>query len=293
MSEAVALPTETQPSTDYIEQQPENKPTVPGLLIGVLVHPRPTFKSLREMKKGYWWLVFLMTVAVLILYTMASASVTSRAMQSFALPSGAAAGNTTTNTNAAGTVPPGGNAAADTPQVAQTSLSFITVVVPLALGIITILIGYAFRGLVAFGASLIMGGNSTFRQTFRMAVWTTIPSVFRYLVQSIAVVATQGRIVSGLTGVMTTLESRDLPVLNLLLGPIDFYMIWSMVLLGIGVTVTTKLSKGKSIVAVLIYVVISAAGFLLYYVIGNALGGLAGGNLRIPGVGGGFRGRGG
>lgn len=240
--------------------------TVLNILVGIIIRPWVTFKSLRELKHGYWWLVLLLTVAALVLYTVVSASTMSRAMQGFTPPAGVVTGDIATNM----------------PQVTTQASSFVTIAVPVAVGIITLLVGYAFRGLVAFGASLIMGGHSTFKQTFRMAVWTTLPACLRYVVQSIAVGSTQGRIVSGLTGVMTTIEARSLPVLNLLLGQIDVYTVWSMVLLGIGIAATTKLGKGKSIIAVLIYVAVSIVGLLLYYAINNALGGLIGGTQQGP-----------
>lgn len=262
-----------QESTDpaevvSLEETNGGQLTVLNILTGVIIRPRAAFKGLREMNKGHWWLAFLLTVAALILYTLVSASVTSRAMQSFIPPSGVTTGD----------------AGANMPQAAAQSSSFVTIAVPVALGIVTLLLGYAFRGLVAFGASLIMGGHSTFKQTFRMAVWTTIPAFFRYVVQSIAVATTQGRIVPGLTGVMSMIESRSLPVLNLLLGQVDVYTVWSMVLLGIGIAATTRLGKGKSIIAVLIYVMVSVMGLLITYAVSNALGGLLGGAQQGPGM---------
>jgi hypothetical protein len=237
-----------------------------NVLVGTIIRPRATFTSLREMKQGYWWLVFLLTVAALVLYTVISASAASRAMQGFTPPVGVVTGGT----------------AANMPQVTMQTSSFVTIAVPIATGIITLLVGYAFRGLIAFGASLIMGGHSTFKQTFRMAVWTTLPAFFRHIVHSTAVVTTQGRSVSGLTGVMTTMEARSLPILNLLLGQIDVYTVWSMVLLGIGIAATTRLSKGKSIITVLIYIAVSVAGLLLIYAVSSALGGLIGGTQQGP-----------
>ncbi len=258
-----------RPDDSSAEEAPNGQPlTMLSILIGIIIRPRATFKSLREMNKGYWWLAFLMTIAALLLYTAVSASVTSRVIQSLTPPAGAVITGDTTVTM---------------PQATQSS-SFIIVVVPLAAGIVTILLGYVFRSLIAFGASLVMGGHSTFRQTFRMAVWTTIPSVFRYVVQSIAIASTQGRIISGLSGVMTALETRSLPFLNTLLGRIDFYTVWSLVLLGIGIAVTSKLGKGKSFIAVLIYIVIFTAGLLLFYVVSSAVGGLFGGAQQGPGT---------
>lgn len=257
-------------------EAPNGQPlTVLNILIGIIIRPRATFKSLREANKGYWWLAFLITVAALLLYTVVSASVMANARQGFTPPVGVVAG---------------GDAATAVPQAAQSS-SFVTIGVPLAAGIVTILLGYVFRSLIAFGASLIMGGHSTFKQTFCMAVWTTIPSVFRHVIHTIAVATTQGRIISGLSGVMTTLEARSLPFLNTLLGQIDFYTIWSLVLLGIGIAVTTRLGKGKSTAAVLIYIVVSVLGLLIYYVVGNAVGGLFGGGIQQgPGMMRGVRG---
>jgi hypothetical protein len=280
MGDAIVAAADTQ-SAESVEQQPEGV-TIISLLMGILIHPRATFKNLKETKNGYWWLIFALTIIGVILYTVISASITARAFQSFVPPAGAAA----SATNAAGAA---GAAGTTTRQFTQAS-SLITYGVPLISAIVMILLGYGLRSLVAFGASLVLGGHSTFKQTFRMAVWTTIPAFFRYVVQSVAVASTSGRIISGLSGVMTTIEARSLPFLNTLLGQVDIYSVWSMILLGIGITVTTKLSKGKSLVAVLIYIAVAVLGLLIFYEISTALGGLTGGQ-RVPGGFGGFSGR--
>jgi hypothetical protein len=240
-----------------------------GILTGIAIRPRATFEGLREVKRGHWWLVFLITVAAVILYTAISASVMSRATQGFIQSSGVGAGE----------------ASVGVPQVTRTASVLMTVVVPLVSGVITILAGYAFRSLIVFGTSLILGGTATFKQIFRMAAWTTLPLALRRIVQTVAVASTQGRIVSGLSGALTVVEANQLPFLNTLLGQIDIYVVWSMILLGIGTAITAKLSKGKSLVAVLAYLALAVVGLLIFSLASNALGSLTGVRL-LPGVGG-------
>jgi hypothetical protein len=250
----------------HFSRSTDQPPNITSLLMGILAHPRATFKSLRDAAQGYWWLIFMITVIALTTSVLVSANIPA---QSFASSVGMAAADANMNMPS------------DLPQASQSS-SAMALAVLLVSGIAVILLGYAARGLVVFAASLVMGGHATFKQTLRMAIWTTIPAIFRHMVNSVAMAATSGQIVAGISGVLTTMEARSLPFLNTLLSQVDFYAIWSMVLLGIGVTVTTRLGKGKSVVVVLIYIITAAAGLLIFYFAGNALSGLLGGVQQSP-----------
>jgi hypothetical protein len=256
---AVAETPASGSSTSIIEAS-EEKPASPfGLLVGTIIRPLATFKQLSEARRGYWWFVFVVTVITIIAATAASAGVTARAFQNFTAPAGAATGGT---------------------RVSQQTSPLVLIALPVASGIAVTLLDYGLRAVAVFLASLLLGGKTAFKQIFTMAAWTTLPNAVRRIVQAIAMIATGGLAVPGLSAAMTTLEARSLPILSLLLGSVDFYMLWSALLLGIGSAVVGKLSKGKAIITVFVYLGLALAGILIYFAISSALGGLLGGGTR-------------
>jgi hypothetical protein len=245
------------------------------ILTGVLIRPRATFVKLREAKRGYWWVVFVLAVVAAFVLALAS-SAAQRSMIQAMVPSG-------------GTTTDGVEMPAN---IAQTATTFV-IVGSTVRGIFSALFGYLLLALVVFGAGMIQGGKATFKQVFAMSVWTTLPYVIRSLVQAIASLVTGASPALGLSGVLTTAESMSMPVLAAILSRIDVYMVWSLVLLVIGVGVTYRLSKGKTFLIVAIYVVVSLvltiASTALLSSIGNLFSG-GGGGGGGPGVAGGRRG---
>lgn len=126
---------------------------------------------------------------------------------------------------------------------------------------VTTLLGYLLRGLLVLVLGLVLGGRASFKQVFRMGVWTTLPFVIRNAIQLIATAVT-GRIpVSGLAGLAFGAGGVS-PVLAVILSNIDIYLIWSLILLGVGVAATTQLSRIKSAVVALGYWLVTIAASL-------------------------------
>jgi hypothetical protein len=240
-----------------------------GTLAGVVMHPRATFEKMRQAERGHWWLVFAITVLAVILLAVATTTAQSRMMQGFTPPQGA-------------TIPEG---ATTSGAGANATLGIVRVALALTTGIVGAIVGYLLQTVVILGLGLVLGGKATFRQIFRMAAWTTLPVAVRKLIQAITSLVAGATSASGLSAALTIQEASSMPVLNTLLANIDIYTVWSMILLGIGVAVTSKLSKGKSVIAVVVYMVIALAALLALNAAGNAISGLLGGGFGF-GMGG-------
>jgi hypothetical protein len=270
-----------------------------------------TFRQLGDAKSGYWWFVLLVTAIVILAVALAESSVTASRVAQFTVTggrtgaatqgnfnsasgnAGAAAGNPnasgnggTGQRNAGGT---GANAAGA--RQVQTASPLLLIGLPLAGGIAVTLLDYGLRALLVFLMSMLLGGKAAFREVFRMAAWTTLPAAVRRVVQAMAVVLTGGQIAAGFSAALSAAEIRTLPLVNLLLGYVDVYTLWSALLLGIGAVITGRLSKGKAAFTVAIYICVSLVGILVFYAVTNAIGGALGGtNTRgagFPGGGGG------
>jgi len=244
-----------------------------GLLAGVIIHPRQAFTSLREAKRGYWWVVFVITILALALLTFTTGSIQMKAKPNFTPPAGVE-------------IPEG---------VEISSPSMVQLVgYPLIGRTIGALLGYFISTFVVFALGFVFGGKATFKQMFRVVVWASLPVAIRYLVQAIASLVSGGIPVSGLGATLMPTESVNMPVLNTLLSQVDAYMVWSMVLLGIGVSATTKLSKGKTVLIVVFYLLIATAALIGWNLAGQAISNLLGGSVfggqgGGPGPGGGRR----
>jgi hypothetical protein len=240
-----------------------------GTLTGVVMHPRATFEKMRQAERGHWWLVFVITVLAVILLAVATTTAQSRMMQGFTPPQGAGtAGGATTSVAGA-----------------NATSGILRVALALTTGIVGAIAGYLLQTVVVLGLGLVLGGKATFRQIFRMAAWTTLPVAVRKLIQAITSLVAGATPASGLSAALTLQEASSMPMLNTLLSNIDIYMVWSMILLGIGVAVTSKLSKGKSAVAVVVYAVIALGALLALNAAGNTISGLLGVRLGMGGPG--------
>jgi len=214
--------------------------------------------------------VFAVAVVAIIVFASASASVQTRTFQISTPPAGAQTG---------------ANNGAATRQF-QAPSPVLTIGLAVVAALAVTVLDYGLRGLIAFGAGMILGGAITFKEAFRMGVWTTIPYSIRRIVQALAVALTGGQAAAGLSAALTTAEIRAMPLLNTLLGTFDFYAVWSILLLAIGTAVTARIGPGKALVATVFYVGLSLVGTLIFFAVSSAVGGLFGGGVRAPGGGG-------
>jgi hypothetical protein len=131
-------------------------------------------------------------------------------------------------------------------------------VISTGLGAISTLLGYLLRGVLILVLGLALGGRANFKQVFRMGVWTTLPFVVRNLIQLASTAITGNIPVSGLAGIAFNTGNVS-PALAAILSRIDIYLLWSLILLGVGVAATTQLGRIKSALAALGYWLVTVA----------------------------------
>jgi hypothetical protein len=241
----------------------ENALSPIDILVGLVIRPGETFEKLREAGRGYWGVMFAITAAATLLLAIATVVAQNRVLQNIQMPEGATT-------------------------IRQTS-GVLQVVVALAAGAIGALAGYLFCASVVFVSKLILGGKTNgFKQIYRMAVWTTLPLAIRKVMQAIASFVSGRSSTAGMSGILSIGESVNMPTLSLLLSHFDIYLIWSMVLLGIGTAVTAKLDRKKTLIVVGVYLVLGLAVTLGLNAASGAIANLTGGAFRVPGMGGGM-----
>jgi hypothetical protein len=248
-------------------EAPEKPGGLLSILLGVLFQPRRTFEAIRDGQRSCWWFVVVLMIDMALLAAYSSATTQFTGFQG-------PAGQVNILDGDQGAFQPQGG----------SSMMLIRAGLPFISSIASSLLNYLFTAIVIYGFSLILGGKANFKSVFAVTVWSTLPFVFRDLVHSIASLVAGSPSQAGLNAMLILAETVSMPLLNTLAGHIDIYLIWSLLLMGIGVAVTTRLSKGKCLIILLGYLVLSAGGLVAAFYAGQAISNLVG--VRGPGFGG-------
>ncbi|HOA24332.1 MAG TPA: YIP1 family protein [Aggregatilineales bacterium] len=238
-------------------------------LVGVLVRPRHTFERMRDAAHGYWWVVFVLALVVLIISTVATVPIEVEVQQAAF----------EAQIEQFEDLPPEQLA-----QIEQTQRIFSSTVVlsviNTATGIVGLLFRYVLRAGLLFLLGLALGGQASFKQVWRMAVWTTLPLVIGSLVSAIAVIATGNLPAAGLTTIFSDAELASVsPVLIALLSRIDLYTLWSLALIAVGMVATARLSLGNGVGIAAAYWLLGVGWAMAIAAIGQALLASFGGGL--------------
>jgi hypothetical protein len=240
-------------------------------LFGVLFRPRHTFSVMREAAVGHWWIVPVLTVLVAGLYTVAL-------LPSMAATVEAAAGGGGQVRVETGDSEGAASADQEFQQGNPSQLGMFIGITTFVGAVIGTLFGYLIRAALLFAVGLALGGRASFRQIFRMSVWTTLPDVFRFFVGAMAMFTTGDMTAPGLSGIFTVSELTDVsPLLVAFLSNIDVFTLWSLILIGVGVAVTYQVRPGKAAVITLIYWIIGLIFLMGLSAIGGAFAGATGG----------------
>jgi hypothetical protein len=136
----------------------------------------------------------------------------------------------------------------------------------LGVGIITLLAGVLIQAAFLYFGSLIVGGNdTTFGSMFTMTAWARLPMAIGYLVYAGLIFASQEFIYPGLAFLVTTgdfIQDTQNPLVSLL-GSIDLFWLWHLLLIVLGLSVVSRLSRGKSLVLTGLYAALSIGVVML------------------------------
>jgi len=144
--------------------------------------------------------------------------------------------------------------------------TFTSVPVILAMGVvgglIALLIGVVAQAAVLYFGALITGGEVNFGQVFTMSAWTRLPSAVSALVQAGFTLAA-GRAIQ-YPGLSTLVATGDLTKdgrnpLVALLGGIDLFWLWHLLLVVVGLSVVARFGRAKSTALTLVYAALSLA----------------------------------
>jgi hypothetical protein len=169
-----------------------------------------------------------------------------------------------------------------TPQQREMALGFatnplFTTVLP-AVGVVVMLwLGWGVWAAALYLTVTVMGGRGRFGLMWQAVVWSYLPLALRSLVQTGFVLATQTAIRhAGFSGYVTGTDTNSV-LLATFLGGVDVFVLWNLILLIVGVSVTARVSKAKSVlVPLVVWILLALGGVGLAYLgrtMGSGLGG--------------------
>jgi hypothetical protein len=136
-------------------------------------------------------------------------------------------------------------------------------------------------GLLHFVLTL-SGSRSSSIVTLNLTAWASLPLGLRSFIQAIYTLFTHHVVHNqGLSGFVSA-NAKGMEIYwGAILGQIDIYLIWQVILLLIGIKISSKLAPGKALVATMASVLLIMAISALPAFVGSQLGGLSGGGY-IP-----------
>lgn len=144
-----------------------------------------------------------------------------------------------------------------TQAVQSTQGPVFVYLLPSVAALIGIWISWLFLGGVLHLVTTLFGGRGTTGMSMNIVAWASLPLAFRLLVQIIYMLVTKNLITNpGLSGFSPQGDSGLILFIIQLLRLIDFYIIWEIILIIIGVRYSTVLSTAKSTLGVLVSVIL-------------------------------------
>lgn len=237
------------------------------LLFGIIDRPTATFKAVIARRTWWMWAVPLLIIFLsMVVVTVVGA------------PFGAEIAREQMDRQLA-SMPADQAEQARTQTATFTSMPFI-LTTGLIMGTLGLVIGVLAQAAILYFSALLAGGELEFGSVFTVSVWSRLPSTIYRLAQAGFMIFAQRTIQNpGLSVLVATgnmMEDAANP-LFMLLGRIDPFWLWHLLLVVLGLSVVTRFSRKKSMMLTLIYVVVSLIVVVLPVIPSILFGGAAGG----------------
>jgi hypothetical protein len=164
--------------------------------------------------------------------------------------------------------------------IQSTQGPVFTYVLPAITSLFGVWFGWLILGGLIHLATTLLGGRGSTVLSLNLVAWASLPLALRYIIQILYILITNRLIInSGLSGFSPLGESGLSIFVYHVLELVDIYLIWQILLLILGVRISTGLNLTKSIISVIIAVVIIYLVQAGFSYLGNILGNL---NITRP-----------
>jgi hypothetical protein len=262
-----SLPEEPLPDKSLSNETTSPKPPRGPFAIsaGVLFHPRRSMAALSQAKRRWWIVPAILLLVALTLQGIAYAN----ANATFVYQQQATMLESAQN----------GEFGVVTEMPPMSAPHPLTVVLPIAGRTVgSVVTWLIWAGLIALASTFLGHNGARFGGLFAMVVWARVPITVRHVVQAIAMTLTGKPIYNqGLSGLVMdnapsftvnsfqgyVPPSRSTQVLSALLGKVDIYMVWTLILTGIGVWAFAHVPRRRAaLMTVGIWVIATLVGLL-------------------------------
>ena len=216
-------------------------------LFGMIDRPVITFEAVLKQRKWFTWalplfVVIVAFVIVTVIHTPYMLEISREALE-----------------EQLATMPPEQAEAVRETTKFTLSLPFM-LTTGLGVGIAVIILGTLIQSAFFYFGALILGGDDiNFGPVFTMSAWARIPIAIGYLVQAVLIFFTKSSLYPGVSFLITTgnLMKDARSPLFVLLSNIDIFRLWHILLAVLGLSVVARISRGKSLILVVIYAILA------------------------------------
>lgn len=136
--------------------------------------------------------------------------------------------------------------------ITATSGPVFTYVLPAVVTLLGVYLGWLVLGWLLHLALTLLGGRASSRQVLNAAAWALLPFAIRDVVRIVAM-WNGGQLLTtlGISGFAPAGEGNFYIMAAALLAHVDLYLLWHVLLLGIGARAADQLSRAKAWTAVL------------------------------------------
>jgi hypothetical protein len=239
-----------------VEEIQQGSPTLrwqrAAWLPGILVRPGKTMRAVIAQEKGAWHIPMLLLTVLTLVMVFVAAPLRLQAAQ------------------AAPTEPPPGFEYMSPEQQqqymdAQASNygTTQTYVFPAVAGVAGLWLGWLVLGGLLHLILTMLGSRSTSATAFNIVAWGALPLAIRMLVQIVYMLSAHRLIAAqGLAGFLPADAQGVLGFARILLSMVDIYLIWQLLLLWLGASLSGGMTRARSfggvLVAMLLYMVLAA-----------------------------------
>jgi hypothetical protein len=258
-------------------------------LTSIVDRPRSTLRAVGEQPRYRWLLPLILMIAGIVCLSvvaaphMAQGAAGQTRRQATAVPTeqaGAAAvpteqaGAAAVPTEQAGAARSQGQGGAAQFQRQMITDPVLRQVIPPATRLLSSLLGWVLFAGVLYGIGLLVGGRAGYGQVFAVVAWSWIPYILRDFVQAGYIFATGHLIrLPGLSFLLGTGGQANgaANLLNLALAQVDIFLLWHLLLIGLGIAALNRFGRGKTLVIVFVYLLIVVGVAFIPTLIGPVL----------------------
>jgi hypothetical protein len=214
-------------------------------LAGIIDRPRSTLRAIGEQPRHRWLLPLILMIAGIVCLSVVTAPYAAQEAVKQLQKQMA-------------TMTPEQTQAVQSQMNTFTSPVFLGVTTAVSRLLMNLLVWALFAGALYF-IGLVAGGEAAYGQVFAIVAWSWIPYILRDFVQAGYIFATRHLIgQSGLAALVATGDQTK-DAANLLyaaLAQADIFLLWHLLLIGLGLAALNRFGRGKTLFVVVIYLLI-------------------------------------